>query len=527
MNLSKKYGIVVICLYNFCIHELPAQIQLLVDKNAVQQTMHSFGASDAWRTQFVGKYWPAEKREAIADLLFSHDFEKNGNPKGIGLSLWRFNIGAGSTEQGDSSAIVQEWRRAECFLDKNGQYNWNKQEGQRWFLEAARKRGVQKILGFPNAAPYFMSKNGLTKSSGGIHLNLQPDKYTDYARFLVEVCDHFKFDYLSPVNEPQWDWAGDSQEGTPATNQECSILVHHINREIQKLHSDCKITFGEAGDIQYLFKQQTDKPERDNQVEELFSKTGVFNISHLRSVNKCITGHSYWSVWGLEDLIMKRKALHEKIRQMAPDFDYWQSEYCVMEKNDDIGGGPGRDLSINTALYVARIIHFDLTLANASSWQWWTAISEGDYKDGLVFIDDNKCQGSKSSTDEIMTTCKTNGTYRASKLLWALGNYSRFVRPGMKRVEITRSDSLSELNMAKGLMISAYVDTASEKLVLVAVNYSKDTQPVIITPFHFQSGTKKIYKIYETSEADDLSFKGKSKGKYDIPGCSIITFVEE
>ena len=36
------------------------------------------------------------------------------------------------------------------------------------------------------------------------------------------------------------------------------------------------------------------------------------------------------------------------------------------------------------ALYMARVIHYDLTLAHASSWQWWLAISPYDYKDGLV-----------------------------------------------------------------------------------------------------------------------------------------------
>ncbi|MDP4208664.1 MAG: glycoside hydrolase [Bacteroidota bacterium] len=526
MNLS-KYIIGTICVFSFFTHTVDAQIKLTVDRNAVQQTIHNFGASDAWRTQFVGKYWPLEKREAIADLLFSKDFDKNGNPKGVGLSLWRFNIGAGSTEQGDSSTIAHEWRRTECFLDKSGQYNWNKQEGQRWFLEAARKRGVEKILGFTNAAPYFMSKNGFARSSGGIHLNLKPDQYTDYARFLTEVCNHFKFDYLSPVNEPQWDWTGDSQEGTPATNQECSILIHHINRELQRTNSKCKITFGEAGAIRYLFNQNTDKPNRDNQIEDLFSDNGTFSISHLPHVNNCISGHSYWSVWKLDDLIAQRKALREKIRQSAPGFEYWQSEYCVMEKNDDIGGGPGRDLSINTALYVARIIHFDLTLANASSWQWWTAISEGDYKDGLVYIDDNKSQGSASPTDEIMTSCKTNGNYQSSKLLWALGNYSRFIRPEMKRIEISRNDSISELNIAQGLMASAYLDTNSDKLVLVAVNYSKEPQNIIISPINFSSKAKRTFKIYETSQTDNLSFKGKSTGKYSIRARSIITFVEE
>src|SRR5680860_23758 len=59
-------------------------ITLNVDEKKIYQTIEHFGASDAWSSQFVGN-WPVEKKEAIADLLFSQDFDETGNPKGIGL----------------------------------------------------------------------------------------------------------------------------------------------------------------------------------------------------------------------------------------------------------------------------------------------------------------------------------------------------------------------------------------------------------------------------------------------------------
>jgi hypothetical protein len=87
------------------------------------QTIEHFGGSDAWAAQFVGN-WPDAKRKAIAKLLFSQSFDKNGQPEGIGMSIWRFNVGAGSTEQGKESGIKDEWRRAESFLNNDGSYNW-------------------------------------------------------------------------------------------------------------------------------------------------------------------------------------------------------------------------------------------------------------------------------------------------------------------------------------------------------------------------------------------------------------------
>ena len=131
-----------------------------IDSEATYQTIDGFGASDAWRCQFVGKNWPLEKRERIADLLFSRETDAQGNPRGIGLSIWRFYLSAGTAEQGDDSDIGNPWRRGECFQNADGTYDWSKLAGQQWFLRAARDRGVERFLAFPNAPPVHLSKNG-------------------------------------------------------------------------------------------------------------------------------------------------------------------------------------------------------------------------------------------------------------------------------------------------------------------------------------------------------------------------------
>ena len=161
-------------------------LQLQSDATVTYQHIDGFGASDAWRAQFVGKNWPLDKRNQIADLLFSQEFDKDGNPKGIGLSVWRFNLSAGTAEQGDDSEIGSRenpWRRGECFLNADGTYDWSKVEGQRWFLEAAKERGVEKLLAFSNAPPVHYTANGKGFAPGGVtHLNLKPGFMDDYAR---------------------------------------------------------------------------------------------------------------------------------------------------------------------------------------------------------------------------------------------------------------------------------------------------------------------------------------------------------
>ena len=81
----------------------PAERVYNVSVEHPEQVVRHFGASDAWSMPFVG-LWPKEQQEQIADWLFSTAVDANGQPRGIGLSLWRFNLGAGSAEQGDNSS---------------------------------------------------------------------------------------------------------------------------------------------------------------------------------------------------------------------------------------------------------------------------------------------------------------------------------------------------------------------------------------------------------------------------------------
>ncbi|MFI3286588.1 MAG: glycoside hydrolase [Rikenellaceae bacterium] len=506
----------MVCVAMLCTPPLQAaeksiEVDISLDKRV--QTIHSFGASDCWRTQYIG-LWSDAKREAIADLLFSDKFDKDGNPEGIALTLWRFNIGSGSHDVEGGAGVASAWRRTECFLDKDGNWDWSKQEGQRWMMEAARKRGVKYTLGFSISAPYYMSINGLTRASDKSRFaNLKEECYDDYAYFLAEVCNKLKLDYLSPINEPQWEWVGTNQEGMQATNEECSRLIGEIGGRLKKT----QIVFGEAGDIRYLYRKGTNKPERDNQIEEMFSKDGKHSITEVQNVAPIISGHSYWSTFPLDTMIITRQELRGALPK---GYSYWQAEYCPMESNDDNpNGGGGRDEGINTALYIARVMHYDLTQADATSWQSWTAFSEWDYKDGLIFIDDGKQRtGARRQSDPLVESCKTDGEFHASKALWALGNYSRFVRPGMVRVE-SQIEGVSLEDQAYSLMASAYRGKRGE-VVVVLINYSDSP---ISTELNFDDSKEREFDIYETSERRNLEYCGTSDNSITVPARSLIT----
>ena len=525
--MNKLLVFTILCFFVLPGHKGPGSkyYELKIDATVRYQTIDGFGASDAWRCQFVGKNWPLEKREQIADWLFSTEVDENGNPKGIGLSVWRFYLAAGTAEQGDSSGIANPWRRGECFLSPEGTWDWSKYKGQRWFLQAAKQRGVDQFMAFTIAPPVQYALNGKGfAAKGNTSFNIQSDKVPDYAAYLGEVIDHFKaeegveFDYISPFNEPQWDWDNASQEGTPASNRELFEYMGYLSDELQSRGLNTLIVPGEAATIDHISSVVKDDG-RDNQMDVFFSKSSPLYIGDLPNMANLISGHSYFTVWPPDSQIVKRQRLAQKMQAVNPEIGYWQSEYCVLQKNDEITGGGKRDLGMPTALYVARIIHNDLTICNARSWQWWTALTQFDFKDGLVYLD----SGTEDQPGEMgagTESLKYNGTARSSKLMWVLGNYSRFVRPGMKRIDAVLATDNGE-NSA--VMASAFLNPETNEKVVVVIN--TENHEILLN--NLGEGFTGKGRMYVTSADKNLALSMVENEEIVLPPKSAVTICYE
>ena len=481
------------------------QITVTINPAKTFQTIDHFGASDAWSCQFVGS-WPDTKRNGIADLLFSRDTLASGQPKGIGLSLWRFNIGAGTAEQGDASGIKDEWRRAESFLNNDGTYNWNKQAGQVWFLNAAKERGVNEFLAFPNSPPvqFTVNKKGYANSGKP---NLIAENYGKFTDFMADVVAGVRektgitFNHISPVNEPQWDWSDGGQEGSPFYNNEIAGIVRSLSASLLKKNLPAHIDVAEAGQIDYLYSD-FNRQGRGSQIAAFFNKSSADYVGNLPNVTQAISGHSYFTTSPYKQAASKRKEVASAL-QAASGLKYWMSEYCILGDNEGEIKGEGKDLGINPALYIAKVIHNDLVNANASAWHWWIAISPYDYKDGLIYIDKNK----------------TDGDYKTSKMLWALGNYSRFIRPGAMRIDAETSPGGEEL------LVSSYKNK-DNKLVTVMIN--QQGKPVEVK-LKMAGQNLSGLKIYKTSSTADLQvFQDvKSNATITVAEKSILTVVAD
>jgi O-glycosyl hydrolase len=480
-------------------------VVISINPDQKYQVIRSFGASDAWSCNFVGN-WPDAKRDQVAAWLFSKDLDRNGQPRGIGLSLWRFNVGAGSADQNN---IGDPWRRAEGFLQSDGTFDWKKQSGQQWFLRTAKAHHVEQLLAFSNSPPVQFTKNGMAYSGGGDAANISADKYRDFAKFLVTVLEHFKseqipFDYVSPFNEPQWDWADNKQEGSPYKNSEIFSITKKLDSLLTAAGLSTKIQISEAGKLNYLY-ELADRRTRGDQINEFFNDASATYLGTMTHVDAVISGHSYFTAHPVSTLEAVRRNLKNRMAVASIPLEFWQSEYCILGDGEEVKPR-GKDLGIDPALYIARIIHFDLTVANASSWSWWLAVSPYNVKDGLVYVDKNL----------------NDGNVQDSKMLWALGNFSRFIRPGSYRIDVSSKEV--DVNNAYGLMVSSYVNTDGQ-VVIVAINYGANDATVDLRISGRKSGSVTVYLTDAVGGNDLKPKKIRDLSNVVLPARSISTLV--
>lgn len=491
-----------------------AQKTITINAAEKHQTIYGFGASDAWNMNYVGRFWSNDVKEALAKYLFSQELSNTGKATGIGLSRWRFNIGAGSEEQGVNSNIEAEERRAGCFLTSAGTYNWTKQSGQQWFLRKAKEYGTENLVAFVNSPPRFFTINGRTNSDnkdryGGT--NLKPDHYDDYANFLADVLEHFKnegleFSQISPVNEPQFEW-NSGQEGSPWNNIEIKKVAIELNKAISAKKLDTKILIAEAASFDDLHMVHDD-PNKSDQIWKFFNKNRDEYIGDLSQMLPGIGGHSYWTDGDDATIRSTRENIKREATEQG-NIELYQTEYNLLSKNY-----PDK---YTNSLFLAKMIHADLAIANVCIWDYWTVVERERWNHNnrfyLIRLQPNG--GDYAPIDK-------GGNISVDKNLWMLGHYSLFIRPNYQRI------SLSNANDLNGLMGSAYMAPDSSRVVLVYVNWGTTSTTINTSIINLPEGRSidKVtpYLTDATHDFENLSPVDINKN-YTIGAKSVTTVV--
>ena len=498
----------------------PATISINADHTI--QTIQDFGASDCWTAEYVSDYFGTTEKENAARWLFSQQMDNNGNPEGIGLSCWRVNLGAGSASQGTNSNIDDETRRAECYLKEDGSYDWTRCDGQQWFMKQAKEYGVDHFLLFSNSAPVYFTKSGKANTNNqSMNCNLKDDCYDDFADFLATTTKHFVNEgyhvtYIDPVNEPQFDWK-DGQEGSPWENANISNLVKELDKSIQAQQLTTKILIPEAAKWNCLYGGN--EARANNQLSAFFDSSNSTYIADLPSVAKVAAGHSYWTFRTNNDL----KDVRERVRDEAAKYgvEVMQTEWSMLDAAPETSAGfpASYDAAskMDIALYLGKLIYCDLVYGNMTGWSYWTAFAQEKWsqKNRFYLI---RMNAKGDTGEESYGDIKKGGTLTADKNLWVLGNYSRFIRPGYKRLEVNGADELN------GLMASSWLSPDAKTLVTVLVNMSRGSRKIDLS---LSGSHVENVKTYVTDKDHDLQYDATSSdaANMEIPARSVVTVV--
>lgn len=434
-----------------------ARITIAVNTEVTYQTMESFGASGGWWAQYVGGWdkiegdSKREVREELAILLYDRE-------RGIGLTNYRYNVGAGSADS--MKGIIQDvHRRASSFETAPKVYDWNRDATAVWFMKKAVELGAEEIVFFVCSAPERLTINGMAYMDEGSKVNLLPEHYEDFAVYVMDVAQHFVKEgmpvkYISPINEPQWFWYG-RQEGCHYEPAETADIYRVFLEELETRPelSGAKLAGPESGE----WKGDT-----------IPYTAAILQDTILKQHFQAIDNHSYWTD------AAEKQVFKAWMNEHHPDVKLRMSEWCEMVD--------GSDYTMDSAFNLAEVLVEDLTILEVISWQIWVAIGPVGHRNAVIYVD-----------EELQT-------YEPLKRLWGYGNYTRFIRPGYTRVEaVCDNGGMEEL---KPVAFHGVNEDGKNQLVLVLLNRMEASREVVLG----NMGAIESYSVsqYETSMAHDL-----------------------
>lgn len=478
---------------------------LAVDTSVTYQTMEGWGASSAWWSQTV----PANSgtQQQLAKALYSDS--------GLGLTIYRYNIGGGSAELGEEDGVYYMQERKAYSLFDSSKYDESKSllenfsdyskysiDGDKNAVEFMKTcltqtgSTVEEVVVFVNSPHYLMTANGKTHGTNEYDSNLPEANYSAFAAYIINSVRLLKANGIpvttvSPVNEPQNKWGGDgaSQEGCHYEPAEAAKVINTVYNAIKEYDATSqgnalgvKISAVENG-------KYTTYEVKNRALEYIYelSKYPCFNDLDGFSV------HSYGEPMSDEarDSFISRM---ENILPAGYAYNIDMTEVCHMEGGVDEG--------MTSGTYVAKIIDKDLNHLNARTWSWWIAVSDYDYNDGLLYWDYYS-----SSTD-----------INAVKRFYVLGQYSKFVKTGDVRVDFQWLNASSAYGSS--LTGSAFL-RKDGTVTIVLINDSSSAYPINI------AGAYENMTVVTTDETNNMatSYDGTFRSALVVGGMSVTTIV--
>lgn len=461
--------------------------KIYVDESKKYQDWAGFGASEAWWSQYVGGWdnidplTGREMREQIARMLYSKE-------DGLGLTIYRYNVGAGSVELDQKGSYADDARRAQCFETEPGVYDFSKDANAVWFMKKCSELAGDEFeaIFFVNSPLVRLTNSGHAYLDKGTVRNIEPDKYPEFVKYVFDVAEHFKNEEginvteISPINEPQWEWTGGQEGCHYETDQMVEVLKAFVSGIGNRAGlSGVRISGPESG-------------EWGGKTEEYVK--AIMSDPVLGGYFDTLDCHSYWTTSSTKS---KFKGW---VSKNYPDLKLRCSEWCEMVNGDDY--------TMDSAFNMAAVIMDDIKILGVESWQDWVAVAPGNYRDGVLYVS------------------KSQKKYRIPKRYYGFGNFTRYIRPGYTRVDIA-NDAYSNTYKLNTVAFAGVNDEGRDELVVVLINREDTVKRFnldVNDPSRYSS-----YHIYTTTDEYDLECT--NEGSFDkeavmaIEGNSITTIV--
>ena len=398
-----------------CANSVTEAVTVTVDASVEHQEFEGWGTSICWWGNIIPNY-PQRSRDSIMYLFFD-------TANGLGMTIIRYNIGGGDNP---SHTHMGTGKMMEGFkASQTAQYDWTKDAGQRWVVDEAKKRIPSKWFiaeAFSNSPPYWMTISGCASGNSGGSNNLRTDYYDDFADYLTEVVKHFRdnwgitFRTLEPMNEPMIGWSvNGGQEG-------CHIDVSLQDDLIREVKSKLDAKGLTGTKISAPDETSIDQTLSSWNSYDATTKSYVFQINtHVYSGSRRAELHAAAEAGG------KKLWDSECDGSGAPaPFDQWPHNH-----NDIV---PGLD--------IANRILLDLRDLKVHGWIFWQAVESEQAQVSL-----NKNWGL------IHADFNGGNRYYITKKYYSLRQFSGFIRPFSKMIDINNNDAVACLSPERTRLI--------------------------------------------------------------------------
>lgn len=366
-----------------------------------------------------------------------------------------------------SSILEQSWGTIE---PSQGTWNFTGDAAQVWVQQQAQLRGVSKIMATVWSPPAWMKTNNSIANGG----YLRTPMYQAFADYLAAYVLHYKARFginiygVSIANEPNKIMNYGSSQWTAQNMHD--FILNNLGPTFQKNNVTAKIMM----------------PESPGWNMSVASRT--FDDKNAAAFVGVAIAHDYDMSYDPAQV-----AVAKMLR-----LPVWQTEVSDLAPSDP---------SMANGLKWAISIHNHMTQAETNAWLYWAGILDArdpQTGQGLILFD------------------ARSGTFTLPKRFYALGHFSKFIRPGYVRLDCASSPM-------PGMYTSAYKDPVAGKFVVVAINSNTATEAFTM---QLNVSLQRMVK-YTTNASANMAMTTIASSlpngsvQVSVPPRSITTFVSQ